>query len=259
MAITDHELRQRLEAAAGQARPPAFSVADIAGRISRRRARRAWAMSACAMAVIAAIGVAVPVGLAARSGPAGIVSLAGGSAGTQGEKREARPVPQLRQFRYRVTVNGGHASIPPVGTLGHPKPPKGCGQSTSDPCPGSAGAGFAVTPGEHLGIEVAVIIPAGARIRSLWFGISDGTLRSDRSGQPVDQQPILAHLRGNLEPGQHTYRLAWTVPDQGADGRILLLAATWTGAVPVAGPAGSRQPPVSGSTVMPITDFFVSR
>jgi hypothetical protein len=260
MPLTEQELRHHLEAAADQALPPRFTAADLAGRIRRRRARTAVAVSAGLAAVAAA--VATPVALAYHA-PSGIIlpgragpSLPPGAKLGPGTNpgRESAPAPSLRQLQFQVTVNGhGHTAGPIVVQ----KPPKGCGRSPADPCPGNLGSGFFVRPGELLRIRVLVTVPRRARVTDLWLGISHGTFGSNRSG-PIGQQPVLAHIRSGLEPGRHTYRIAWTVPDETRTGTVLWLAGSWTGMLPLAGSAGSHEPLVSASISAPIT-VFVAR
>lgn len=245
MALTETELRQHLEAAASQASPPRLSVPDLIGRIRRRRVRTAWTISAC-IAAVAAITVAVPLGLANSTRP--------GQGAESGPGLRAEPGPLLRPMPFTVTVNGQRPSIPP-----HHKPPKGCGRSTANPCPAAPEPGVIVSPGERLSIRVTVSIPARARISDLWLGISHGTFGSTGTGQPTGQQPILAHIRKHLEPGQHTFWVAWTVPAQTPHGTVLWLAASWRGMLPVAQSAWTKERLTSGSVSGPITALYVSR
>lgn len=243
MPLTEQELRQQLETAAGEALPPRFAVADLTGRIRRRRRRNAWTVSA-SIAAVAAVAVALPLGLGGSARPdgsqaAGSVGLAGlpGSAkpgGGRGSGPESEPAPRLRELEFEVTVNGHGPTRRPIVVQ---KPPKGCGHSPADACPGSLGTGFFVTPGETLHIRVAVAIPARARVADLWLGISHGTFGFDRTG-PVGLAPILAHIRTGLEPGRHAFRIAWTVPANTPPRTVLWLGATWSGELPIAAPGG---------------------
>lgn len=260
MALTEQELRHHLEAAAGQALPPRFAVTDVAGRIRRQRARNTAAVSGC-IAAVAGLAVAIPLGLGSSAQPTGsrppvAESFPAGAKLGPGTNpgRESVPAPRLRPMLFAVTVNGQRPSI---NFAGQTKAPRGCGKTPADACPASLGPGFAVTPGEHLSIRLLVTIPARARVTDLWLGISDGTFGSSRTG-PVGQRPILAHVRSGLAPGQHTFRIAWTVPDETLPGTDLWLAASWTGRLPLAGSAGSQEPLASASISMPIT-VFVAR
>ncbi len=239
MAVTEHDLRRYLDGLAGQAAPPRFSVAELAARIRRRRARNARLASAC-VAAAAALAVGVPLGLASGTGR-GHSSYPG---------VESVPAPRLRNLRFMPTVDGRRPSVPPHRT------PSGCGKTPANPCPGTPEAGFSVSPGQHLSIRVVVTIPAGARLTDLWLGVTPGTLGTDRSGRPVGQLPILAHIRADLEPGRHTYQLAWTVPALGPSHAVLVLAASWSGRLPTAGQPGRR---TSASVTTAITAFYVSR
>jgi hypothetical protein len=260
MALTEQELRHHLEAAAGQALPPRFTVTDVAGRIRRQRARNTWAASGC-IAAVAALAVAIPLALGSSTQPTGgrpgvAESFPPGAKLGPGISPgpESAPAPPLRRMLFAVTVNGQRPSI---DFAGQTKAPKGCGKTPADACPASLGPGFAVTPGEGLSIRVLVTIPPRARVTDLWIGISHGTFGSRRTG-PVGQQPILAHIRNGLAPGQRTFRIAWTVPDGTKTGTDLWLAASWTGMLPLAGPGGSHEPLVSASISGPIT-VFVAR
>jgi hypothetical protein len=260
MALTEQELRHQLVTAAGQAPPPGFAITDVAGRIRRQRARNARAASGC-IAAVAALAVAIPLGLAGGARPSGsrpgVTSLPPGAklgAGTN-PGRESAPAPEtVGRMIFTVTVNGQRPSI---DFAGQTKAPKGCGKTPADACPASLGPGFAVTPGELLRIRVLVTVPRRARVTDLWLGISHGIFGSNRTG-PIGQQPILAHIRSGLEPGRHTYRIAWTVPDETKTGTVLWLAGSWTGMLPPAGSAGSREPLVSASISAAIT-VFVTR
>jgi hypothetical protein len=240
MSLTEQELRQQLEAAAAQALPPRFTVTDLAGRIRRRRASNAWAVSG-GMAAVAAMAVAIPLGLANRTPQ----SVAPDVVGSQ-------PL-AIRDPQFTVTVNGQRPSV-----LSQPKPPAGCGRSPFDPCPAAPEPGFTVSPGERLSILAAVTIPARARITGLWLGISRGTFGSTRTG-PIGLQPILAHITNGLQPGRRSFRLEWTVPGQMPHGTTLWLGASWSGLLPKAGPAGTQQPLISAAVTGPVTEFYISR
>lgn len=240
MSLTEQELRQQLEAEAAQALPPRFTVTDLAGRIRRQRAKNAWAVSAC-MAAIAAAAVAIPLGLASSTPQ--FVSP---------DVVRSQPL-AIRDLQFTVTVNGQRPSIRP-----QPKPLAGCGRSPADPCPAAPEPGFTVSPGERLSILVAVTIPARARITDLWLGISRGTFGFMRS-EPIGLQPILAHIRNGLRPGRRSFRIEWTVPGQTAHGTTLWLAASSSGMLPKAGPAGTQQPLVSASITGPVTEFYLSQ
>jgi hypothetical protein len=262
MALTEQELRHQLEAAAGQALPPRFAVTDVAGRIRRQRAKNTWAVSGC-VAAVAALAVAIPLGLVSRANPGtgnaatgmpGSAKLGAGRGGGIKSGPESVPPPRLRLMQFAVTVNGQRPSI---DFAGQTKAPYGCGKTPADACPASLGPGFTVTPGERLSIRVLVTIPRRARVTDLWLGISRGSFGSNRTG-PIGQQPILAHIRNGLEPGRRTFRIDWTVPDETKTGTVLWLAASWTGMLPLAGSAGSQEPLVSASISASIT-VFVAR
>ena len=70
MSLDKQELRQRLEAVAAQVSAPRLTVEGLVRRIRRRRARIIGLVSGSLLAV-AAIAVAVPIGLSLTStGPA---------------------------------------------------------------------------------------------------------------------------------------------------------------------------------------------
>ncbi len=239
MSLTEQELREQMEAAAAQALPPRFTVTDLEGRIRRQRAKNARAVSAC-IAAIAALAVAIPLALA-NSTPQFAAPAVG----------QSQPL-ALRDLQFTVTVNGQRPSI-----RSQLKLPSGCGRSPSDPCPAPPEPGFTVSPGERLGILVAVAIPARARLTALWLGISSGTFGFART-EPIGLQPILAHIRTGLQPGRRSFLIEWTVPGQKPHGTTLWLAASWSGLLPKAGPAGTRQPLVSASVTGPVTEFYLS-
>jgi hypothetical protein len=84
-------------------------------------------------------------------------------------------------------------------------------------------------PGEHLSIKVGVLVQEHAKVANLWLGITRGRLGSPGpDGQrPAGLQPVLAHFPGQLTPGPHTFRLAWTMPAHLPRGGSVLLAAGW--------------------------------
>jgi len=88
---------------------------------------------------------------------------------------------------------------------------------------------FTLTPGKHLSISVGVIVQAHATVTNLWLGIAKGGIGSPGpDGQrPPGLQPVLAHARGPLTPGQHTFRLTWTMPPHLSRGTSLSLVAAW--------------------------------
>jgi len=89
---------------------------------------------------------------------------------------------------------------------------------------------FTVTPGEHLRIQIGVIVPAHAKVTTLWLGVTKDEISSPgRDGQrPPGMRPVLAHTRKPLTPGLHTFTLTWTMPAQLPPGTTLSLAAAWT-------------------------------
>jgi hypothetical protein len=89
---------------------------------------------------------------------------------------------------------------------------------------------FTVTPGEHLRIQIGVIVPAHAKVTTLWLGVTkDGFSSPGRNGQrPAGMRPVLAHTRKPLTPGLHTFTLTWTMPAQLPSGTTLWLVAGWT-------------------------------
>jgi len=190
MVLDEHELRERLAAAADLASAPCFTADDLTGRIRRRRAKIAGLVSGLLLA-IAAIAVAVPVALTGR--------------GTAGE---ARPAVVPFQLSFTVLVNGRRPATPRHGV------------------PSS----FPVTSGEHLNIRVGVIVPAHAKVSTLWLGISRGDFTAPgRDGQrPASMRPVLAHTRKPLMTGTHTFRLTWTMPAGSPRGSTLWLVTGWT-------------------------------
>jgi hypothetical protein len=189
MTFDEQDLRERLEAVAGHAGPPRFTVEGLIGRIRRRRARIIGQVLGSLLAV-AAIAVAVPISLSGQSTPP-----------------IARPGVVPFSLSFTVRVNG-QSGMHPQGR----RIPR-----------------FAVTPGEHLRISIGVTVPAHARVTTLtprvtalWLGVSRGVI-----GTPSDMRPILAHTRKPLTPGLHTFRLRWTVPTGLPRGTTRYLVANW--------------------------------
>ncbi len=192
MSLDKQELRQRLEAVAAQVSAPRLTVEGLVRRIRRRRARIIGLVSGSLLAV-AAIAVAVPIGLSLTStGPA------------LGPSASPEKLPF--SLSYTVAVNGQSVVFPKNGTT----------------------PSFTVTPGEDLRINVDVIVPAHARVAALWLGISKGILGSGPKHRPIGiNYPMLAHTRRPLGPGSHRFRLRWTVPAGLRPGASRLLAAAW--------------------------------
>lgn len=192
MVPDDPELRQRLKATANRVRAPSFTVAPLVGRIRRRRGKIIGVASGSLLAV-AAIAVAVPVAL---SSPSPVSMLA----------PSAPAVAELR-LSFTVAVNG-QARVRPKNA----PPPV-----------------FTLTPGEHVSISVGVIAQAHATVTNLWLGIAGGGIGSPGPGgqRPPGLQPVLAHIRGPLTPGRHTFRLTWTMPSHLPRGASLSLIAAW--------------------------------
>jgi hypothetical protein len=190
MVLDEQELRQHLVAAADRVSAPRFTVGDLTGRIRRRRAKITGLVSGSLLAV-AAIAVAVPVAL---SRP-GTVPTAH---------------PEMAPFRlsFTVAVNGHSRVFPKNGP-----PPS-----------------FTVARGEHLRIRIGVIVPAHAKVTTLWLGISRGVFTSPgpRGQRPASMFPVLAHARKWLTPGLHTFRLTWTIPTGLPRGITLWLITGWT-------------------------------
>ncbi|MGD0684859.1 MAG: hypothetical protein ABSA03_07040 [Streptosporangiaceae bacterium] len=159
------------------------------GLISRIRRRRARILGLVSGSLLAVAAIAVAIP-AALSGP--------------GTPTASRPPIAPFQLSFTVTVNG-HARR-------NESPPR-----------------FTVTPGEHLSIHIAVIIPVHARLTTLWLGVTKDELSSPgRDGQrPPGMRPVLAHTRQPLTPGPHTFRLTWTAPAHLRRGTTLSLAAAW--------------------------------
>jgi hypothetical protein len=242
VAITEQEFRRQLDAAAVLARPPRFTMDDLTRRIRSRRRRIRLGVSA-GIATIAAMAIAFPLG------------LSGGPAGHPGTNQEGMsvPAPVMRSLRFEVTVNGQRAVNLPT------RHPKGCGTTPANPCPAPLGAGFTVSPGEHLNMRVMVTIPVRARLSGLWLGISSGTFGSSNDGAPVGLRPILVQDRRDLAPGQHLFRLAWTVPATARPGAVNWLAFSWDGSMPRAGAAGAHEPGESASVSGKIDALVVRR
>jgi len=192
MSVDEQEVRQRLEAVAAQVSPPHFTIESLISRIRRRRARIIAAVAGSFLAV-AAIAVAVPIGLSAPSRPA------------------AWHHPLRFPFRlsFTVAVNG---------------------RSMVTPLPGGRGPfpSFAVAHGENLAINVAVSVPAHATVTSLWLGVTEGAYGVLRDGRPTGLSPILAHSRRPLTAGLHVFTLRWTVPAGIRPGTNAWLTVTWS-------------------------------
>jgi hypothetical protein len=190
MVLDEQELRQHLAAAADRASAPRFTVADLTGRIRRRRAKVTGLVSGSLLAV-AAIAVAVPVALS-----------------RPGTVPTGHPGTAPFRLSFTVTVNGQSRVFPKNGP-----PPT-----------------FTVARDEHLRIGIGVIVPAHAKVATLWLGISRGVFTSpgQRGQRPADMFPVLAHARKSLTTGLHTFRLTWTIPAGLPRGTALWLIAGWT-------------------------------
>jgi hypothetical protein len=192
VSIDEQELRQRLATVAAQASPPGFTIESVIGRIRRRRARIIAAVSASFLA-IAAIAVAVPIGLSAPSRPT------------------AAPHPSNFPFQLSFTVAvNGRSMVLPLLAGGGPFP------------------SFAVTSGENLAITVDVTVPPHATVTAIWLGVAEGAFSASPAGRPTGVNAILAHSRRSLTPGVHLFRLRWTVPTGVQPGTNLALTATWS-------------------------------
>ncbi len=190
VVLDEQELRKRLKATADRVPGPRFTAANVASRIRRRRTKIIGLASGLLL-VVAAVAVAVPVTL---SNPRiGALSVPGRSA--------------TAKMRFTVTVNGQTRARPKNGP-----PPV-----------------FTLRPGEHLSIRVGVLVHEHATVTDLWLGITRGSIGSPGPGgqRPVGMQPVLAHSPGQLAPGPHTFRLAWTMPAHLPRGGSVLLAAGW--------------------------------
>jgi hypothetical protein len=190
MVLDEQELRQRLKATAERIGAPHFTVARLAGRIRRHRAKIIGLASGSLLAV-AGIAVAVPVALSSpRPGP-----ILGA------------PLQIASRVSFTVAVNSQHPA-----RLKNAPPPV-----------------FTFTPGKHLSISVGLIVHAHAKVTNLWLGIAKagiGTPGPDGQ-RPPGMQPVLAHAPGPLTPGAHTFRLAWTMPAHLPRGASISLVAGW--------------------------------
>jgi hypothetical protein len=192
MSLDEQELRQHLKAAADHASAPRLTVEGLVRRIRRRRARIIGLFSGSLLAV-AAIAVAVPIGLSLTStGPA-----LGPS---------ASPGKLPFELSYTVAVNGQTRAVSATGAL---------------PL-------FTITPGENLRIKVGVTVPAHARVTALWLGISKGSWGTGPNGPTGINYPILAHTRKPLGPGSYRFRLRWAVPAGLRPGTSRYLATAWS-------------------------------
>jgi hypothetical protein len=188
MVLNEDELRQHLAAAADHVSAPRFTLEGLISRIRRRRAKILGLVSGSLLAV-AAIAVAVPVALSRTGSPPTMYA----------------PKPPF-SLSFTVAVNGQSRVFPKNGA-----PP-----------------GFTVTPGEHLRIRIGVMVPAHAKVTTLWLGLSKVLSSPGRHGQrPPGMRPVLAHTREPLTPGLHTFRMTWTMPAQLPRGTSLLLVAAW--------------------------------
>jgi hypothetical protein len=190
VVLDEQDLRKRLKATADRVQGPSFTAADVTSRIRRRRTKIIGLASGLLL-VVAAVAVAVPVALINPSPGA--------------ESVPGRPAAVKMQFM--VTVNGQTRARPKNGP-----PPV-----------------FTLHPGAHLSIRVGVLVEAHANVTDLWLGISKGSIGSPGPGgqRPAGMQPVLAHPPGQLTPGLHTFRLAWTMPAHLPRGGSVLLAAGW--------------------------------
>jgi hypothetical protein len=153
MVVDEQELRQRLKATAERIGTPQFTVALLAGRIRRHRAKIIGLASASLLAV-AGIAVAVPVALSSpRPGP-----ILGA------------PLRIALRVSFTVAVNGQHPA-----RLKNAPPPV-----------------FTFSPGKHLSISVGLIVHAHAKVTNLWLGIAKagiGTPGPDGQRPPRDRTP----------------------------------------------------------------------
>jgi hypothetical protein len=134
MGLNQDELRQRLTEAAESVSAPRFTLECLSSRIRRRRAKILGLGSGSLLAV-AAIAVAVPVTL-----------------GGHGTPLRTRPMLPPFHLSFTAAVNGQSRVFPKNGP-----PPS-----------------FTVTRGEHLRIRIGVIVPAHARVTTLWLGVATG-------------------------------------------------------------------------------------
>jgi hypothetical protein len=193
MSIDEREVRQRLEAVVAHVGPPSFTIERLIGRIRRRRARIIAAVSGSFTAV-AAIAVALSIGLSAPSQPVAVWHH------------------QVRfpfRLSFTVAVNG---------------------RSMVTPLPGGEEAfpSFAIAPGENLAINVGVTVPAHGTVTSIWLGVTEGGYGFLPGGRPTGVSPILAHSSRPLTPGLHVFRLRWTVPAGIRPGTNPVLIVTWS-------------------------------
>ena len=189
MLLDEQDLRERLKATADRVQGPGFTAADVAGRIRRSRAR-IIALASGLLLAVAAVAVAVPATLINPTpGPESVPSVV------------------KMRMSLTVTVNGQSRARPKNGP-----PPV-----------------FTLHPGEQLNIRVGVLVQEHAKVTNLWLGIARDRLGSPGpDGQrPAGLQPVLAHAPGQLTPGPHTFRLAWTMPAHLPRGGSVLLAAGW--------------------------------
>jgi hypothetical protein len=243
MPTDQTELRRHLAATAARASAPRFTVSDVAVRVGRVRRRRAGIAMAVSAAAVVAAAVAVP--FAVNSASTGTSAQQSASAfppaeGTGPLPGSAKGAPVST---WTVTVNGGAQALP---------------QSLADDPPK-----FDVAPGEKVTVAVTVTVPAHTEMTKFFLGI---TLSTGESGigprGPIGMKPVLT-TAARLAPGTHTITAHWTVPLNAANqsGYQLAIAEAWPRGtanepdaeeLPVAGLGVSPGIPVPSAVVGPL-------
>jgi hypothetical protein len=188
----EHQLRKRLEATAGLVSSPAFTLDGLVGRIRRQRAK-VTGLATGSLLAVAAIAVAVPVAIG-RPGPPPVSGV-----------RSVPAAPVHFQLSFIVAVNG-------QSQVRHPN---------------HEARTFTLTPGEHVSFRVGVFVAAHARVTNLWLGVSSSIAAPSLDGQAPPGLIPLAHARGPLSPGRHTFMLTWTMLANLPRGSSLSLVAVW--------------------------------
>ncbi len=188
MPLKEHDISERLAAAAAQVGEPRFAVESVIRRIRRRRARRI-ARASLSVAVVA-LGTAVSLfSLGAGNPPA----------------RPATQSPPPAWLPIRISVLGQTALIT------HP---------------GSRQV-FAVPAGRRVPITAQVNVPHAVRVRTLWLGISTADRTSGGPAGPTGWAATLLRTTKPLTSGHRTFRLRWTVPGALPPGSRVYLIAYW--------------------------------
>ena len=188
MPIREHEIADRLTAAAVHLSEPQFGVESVARRIRRRRTRLIMiaSMSTAAMAVVA---VTVLNGIGTRNHPAGLQT----------------PLPAPVWLPIRISIDGQTALVTRPS-----HPPR-----------------FTALVRPVVPITAQVTVPPGVRVRKLWLGIVTADVAAGGPHGPTGWAAILLRTTKPLSSGKRTFHLRWIGAESLRPGRKVYLIAYW--------------------------------